>query len=139
MNGRLITPQQGPCRYLVHGPKRMQRTDGLYGPMGQMAVMNDSLVHGSEQITAVVQPLDGRPRYEHMRVWADSSIQWTQSGDTLFLNGRGHVYAISQETDTGVIVDNIPMRGCLGLVFTKIDDALLTQFCDKENVRLIIM
>ena len=47
MNGRTITPQQGPQRYLVYGPKRMQRADGLYGPMGQVALMNDSIVSGS--------------------------------------------------------------------------------------------
>ena len=45
MNGRLISAsqaQQGPARYLVYGPKSMQRTDGLYGAMGQVAIMADS-------------------------------------------------------------------------------------------------
>ena len=44
MNNRFITPAQGPRRYFVYGFKRNQREDGLYGPLGQMAVMNDSLV-----------------------------------------------------------------------------------------------
>lgn len=139
MNGRLITPQQGPRRYLVHGPKRTQRKDGLYGPMGQMAVMNDSLTPGSEQLVSIVEPLDGGPRYSSMRVWADTTIHYTCSSDTFWLSGKGNVYALSQETDTGVIVDNIPMRGCLGLVFTKIDSAQLARFYAQENVTLIIM
>ena len=50
MNERKITPAQGPRRYLVYGPKRDQRSDGMYGVMGQVAVMNDSLVKGSEPL-----------------------------------------------------------------------------------------
>ena len=61
------------------------------------------------------------------------------SGDTVRLNGRGNVYALSQESGTGVIVDNIPMRGCLGNVFTKMDSAQLASFYRSQNVRLIIM
>ncbi|MBQ7631721.1 MAG: hypothetical protein IJS82_03060 [Paludibacteraceae bacterium] len=139
MNGRTITPQQGPRRYIVYGPKRDQRKDGKYGVMGQVAMMNDSLVKGSEALTAICTPLDGRLRYEIMRVFADSSIACEQSGDTVRLNGRGAVYGLSQESSTGVIVDNIPMRGCLGLVFTKMDSAQLATFYREENVRLIIM
>lgn len=139
MNGRKLSAQQGPQRYLVYGPKRTQRTDGLYGPMGQAAVMADSLVQGSEQLQAVVVPLDGGPRYKTMRPIVDSTIAYTRTGDTLYLSGCGNVYGITQETPTGVIVDNIPMRGCLGLVFTKIDSAQLARFYAEENVRLIIM
>ena len=139
MNGRKITPQQGPRRFLVYGPKRDQRADGLYGVMGQTAVLNDSLVSGSETITAVCTPLDGRPPYTHWQVFADSTIAFTFSGDSVHLNGRGHVYALSQESETGVIVDNIPMRGCLGLVFTKMDSTQLSAFFRDRNVRLIIL
>ena len=139
MGGKKVTAQQGPRRYMVHGPKRIQRSDGLYGPMGQMAVMNDSLVKGSEELMIVVEPLDDGPRYSRMNVFADSAILYSIVGDTVRLWGRGNVYGISQETDTGVIVDNIPMRGCLGLVFNKIDSAQLRNFYQSENVSLIIM
>jgi hypothetical protein len=37
MNGRFVPPTQGPRRYFVHGFKRDQRADGLYGPIGQMS------------------------------------------------------------------------------------------------------
>ena len=139
MNERKITPAQGPRRYLVYGPKRDQRTDGMYGVMGQVAVMNDSLVKGSEAITAACTPLDGRPRYTQWKVFADTSIHYSFAGDTVCLNGKGKVYGLSQQSSTGVIVDNIPMRGCLGLVFTKMDRELLTRFYREQNVRLIIM
>ena len=139
MNGRFTAPQQGPKRYLVYGPKRDQRADGLFGIMGQVAVMNDSIVTGSETITAVCKPQTASAHYEQWKIFADSSVHYTTSGDTVHLQGRGAVYAISQESRTGVIVDNIPMRGCLGLVFNKIDSAQIASFCREEHVELIIM
>ena len=139
MNGRKVSPAQGPRRYMVYSFKRDQRADGMYGPMGQMAYMSDSLVKGSEEITTVCTPLDGRPHYTRWRVWADDSIRYSFAGDTVFLNGRGAVYGLSQESSTGIIVDNIPMRGCLGLVFTKMDAGQLRRFYAETNTALIIM
>jgi len=139
MNGRFTMPAQGPRRYLVYGPKRDQRADGLYGVMGQVAVMNDSLVRGSEEIMAVCTQQDGRKPYTRWQIFADPTISDSIAGDTVWLRGRGKVYGLSQESATGVIVDNIPMRGCLGTVFTKIDSAQLATFYREQNVRLIIM
>ena len=139
MNGRMIQPAQGPRRYIVYGSKRDQRSDGLYGVMGQVAVMNDSLVTGSESLMAVCTPQDNRNRYTDWMIFADSTVHYSTAGDTVYLSGSGKVYGLSQQSGTGVIVDNIPMRGCLGIVFTKIDSAQLTSFYRQENVRLIIM
>lgn len=139
LSGRFVSPMNGPRRYMVHGPKRDQRTDGLYGPMGQMAYLSDSLVKGSERITAVCQPRQPNMHYDRFRLFADTSVHYTTSRDTMFLSGRGGVYGLSQESRTGIIVDNIPLRGCLGIVFTKMDSAQLSKFYSEENVRLIIM
>ena len=139
MSGRNVAPQQGPRRYLVYGLKRDQRTDGLYGIMGQMAMMNDSLVRGSEALTAICTPQTKGPRYTQWKIFADTTIHYTTSGDTVQLEGRGAVYGLSQQSSSGVIVDNIPMRGCLGLVFTKMDSVQIHSFCREENVRLIIL
>ena len=131
MNGRLIGPsqaQQGPKRYLVYGFKRDQREDGMYGAMGQVAWMNDSQVSGSEDLIAMCKPQSASAHYDEWRIFADTSIRYTTSGDTVHLMGRGAVYGLSQESRTGVIVDNIPMRGCLGMVFTKMDSAQLRDF-----------
>ena len=139
MKGRYVTAMQGPRRYLVYGPKRDQRADGLYGVMGQVAMMNDSLVSGSEEIMAVCTPQSHERRYTRWQVFADEGIEYNTSGDTVRLHGHGAVYGLSQESETGVIVDNIPMRGCLGLVFTKMDREQLTTFYREQNVKLIIM
>ncbi len=138
MSGRRVAALQGPRRYMVYALRQDQRQDGLYGPMGQVCWMADSLVRGSEEITTVCTPTDGAP-YTRWRVLADTSVHYTHHGDTMHLQGRGAVYGLSQESNTGVIVDNIPMRGCLGLVFTKIDAGQLSRFYSEANVRLIIM
>ena len=57
----------------------------------------------------------------------------------LHLQGRGKVYGVSLETPTGVIVDNIPMRGCSGNIFTRIDSTALRNFFCETNTRLIIL
>ena len=139
LNGRFANPSISMQRYMVYGPKSMQRTDGLYGIMGQMAVMNDSLAKGSENVRVICKPAVQSALYEHWRVLADSSVHYTIHGDTMDLTGRGNVYGLSQESTTGVIVDNLPMRGCLGLVFTKMDSTQLATTYRDLNVRLIIM
>ena len=139
VNTRLVSPSNSLKRYMVYGPPSMQRRDGLYGAMGQMAVMNDSLVKGSEEVTAICTPLIPTAQYDRWKVFADSSVHYTISGDSVFLHGKGNVYGLSQESATGVIVDNIPMRGCMGLVFTKMNRTQLETFYREQNVRLIIM
>lgn len=138
-DNQIVTARQAVHRNIVYGHKRFQREDGRYGVMGQVATMNDSLVAGSEDITTICTPLTQRPRHSQVRVFADTTIHYDIHGDTIHLSGRGAVYGLSHESPTGVIVDNIPMRGCLGLVFTKMDSAQLSQFYAKENVTLIIM
>ena len=68
MNSKTITPQT-LTRNIVYGPKRMQRSDGLYGAMGQVAFMNDSLVSGSEHLTLICTPTDHRPRYTQVKLF----------------------------------------------------------------------
>ncbi len=49
------------------------------------------------------------------------------------------IYALSLESGSGVYFDNIPLRGSSGLVFTKIDQALLKQMFAQLNVKLLIL
>ena len=57
----------------------------------------------------------------------------------LALVGFGEVYAVSLETEKVVIVYNIAMRGCTGIIFTDIDSTQLATFYRETNTRLIIM
>ena len=168
INGVLQTTQKGPKRYIVYGPKSMRLTDSdEYGVMGQVALMDTTLVPGSDSVVLHIEPLDKKRKPHHyfnrLRVLADSSLAFNLSPlaslpDTLspiansllpiadsttrcdiILQGTGRVYGVSLETDKGVIVDNIPMRGCSGNIFTKIDSTQLSTFYHETNTRLIIL
>ena len=167
INDVVQTAQGGPKRHLVYGPRSMRLAEGDdYGVMGQVAVMDSTLVAGSEDIVLHIEPID-KKRHPHnyfnrLRLLADSLSGYILAQDTtlyfqqsdlpslitlpdsttqceLHLHGKGHVYAVSLETPTGVMVDNIPMRGCSGNIFTRIDSVQLRDFYRDTNTRLIIL
>lgn len=56
------------------------------------------------------------------------------------LSGNAELYGFLLDGgNTGVQVDNIPMRGCSGTIFTGMDKNILSTFYKTKNVRLIIM
>ena len=168
IDGVVQTTQKGPKRYIVYGPKSMRLTDSDdYGVMGQVAVMDSTLVPGSDSVVLHVEPLDKKRKphnyFNRVRVLTDSVEGYILAQDTMLnpipdtrhpllytlpdsttkceihLQGKGNVYGVSLETPMGVIVDNIPMRGCSGNIFTKIDSVQLSDFYRESNTRLIIL
>ena len=170
INGVVQTVQGGLKRYLVYGPRSMRLDNDDYGVMGQVAVMDSTLVAGSEDVVLNIEPIDknrkphnyfnrvrvigsGQLTVDSLQLTVDSLQLSVESGQLsgclhlpdstthyqLHLQGKGRVYGVSLETPTGVIVDNIPMRGCSGTIFTKIDSALLSDFYRETNTRLIIL
>ena len=157
INGLVQSTQGGPKRCLVYGPRSMRLVDSDdYGVMGQVALMDSTLVDGSEDVVLTIEPIDKKRKphnyFSRVRVLTDSirvnnlelgiknlELEDSTTHCELRLQGRGHVYGISVETPTGVIVDNIPMRGCSGNIFTKIDSAQLSEFFWETNTRLIIL
>ena len=148
MDGVVQTVQGGPKRYLVYGPRSMRLDNDEYGVMGQVAVMDSTLVAGSEDIVMCIEPIDkkrqGHNYFNRVRVLTDSVDGYILAQDTMLsptpdtrhpllytlpdsttkceihLQGKGKVYGVSLETPTGVIVDNIPMRG----LFLCVEDIL---------------
>ena len=55
------------------------------------------------------------------------------------LHGKGKAYGVSLETPTGVMVDNIPMRGSSGVIFTRLESRSLSDYYSATNTRLIIL
>lgn len=149
INGVVQTAQQGPKRYLVYGLRSMRLADSDdYGVMGQVAVMDSTLVEGSEDIVMNIEPIDKKRKphnyFNRVRLLTSSPDSLLVLPDStthyqLHLQGKKNVYGVSLETPTGVIVDNIPMRGCSGNIFTKIDSTQLSDFYRKTNTRLIIL
>ena len=166
INGHTQSTQGGPKRYLIYGPSSMRLKGDDYGVMGQVAALNNQLVTGSENTIMHIAPYDNKIKsfnyFNQVRILTDSiqlSITQPQTairdtlicGNTLFslpdsttrthlhFRGKGHIYGVSLETPTGVIVDNIPMRGCSGNIFTRIDSLMLCSFFQQTNTRLIIL
>lgn len=160
INGRRQDTKQGPKRYLVYGPKNMHRSDGLYGPMGQSALLDNSKVAGSERLEVSVQTVGDSTATERffsrVRLVADPGITMRVNGQNIqngqvgtvkdstrsakfLFTGKGQVYGFSLESPTGIIVDNIPMRGCSGFVFTSMNKKQCADFYASTGTRLIIM
>ena len=58
---------------------------------------------------------------------------------TLILKGDAEIYGLSADGDTGVQVDNIPLRGCSGTIFTRISKPLMADCLSLLEARLIIL
>ncbi|MBQ1874950.1 MAG: hypothetical protein II144_04605 [Paludibacteraceae bacterium] len=160
INGRRQDKKQGPKRYLVYGPKDMHRSDGLYGVMGQSALLDNSRVASSERLEVSVQTVGDSTATERyfsrIRLVADPGITMRANGQDaknqqlitlkdstrsarILFTGQGQVYGFSLETPTGMQVDNIPMRGCSGFVFTAMNKKQCADYFRATNTRLIIM
>ena len=57
----------------------------------------------------------------------------------LSFRGSAEIYAISADGDAGVAVDNIPLRGCSGTIFTRISAPLMKESFEMTDTRLIIL
>lgn len=155
-----------PARHLVYGPKTMRLEGGDYGPMGQTTTvdgqatfsfttrMRDTYPNASRfsQLTLMAgAPVDARAivGQDTLRLTpaqgSDNLYFYTarlggaRTTATLTVEGQADLYGILLDGAGGVSVDNIPMRGCSGTVFTSISQATLAPFFRRENVRLVIL
>lgn len=138
---------------------KKQRDNDLYGPMGQVFVMDNDRVEGSEEMEIQVTCNKKTPvkPFNQVRLITSEGIEGTvttndeqiayhdlvsvplQKSISIHLAGKGDVYGISLETDKGIIVDNVAMRGSSGLIFTKINQEQLINFFQSTNTQLIIL
>ena len=58
---------------------------------------------------------------------------------TLSFQGNAEIYGVAADGDNGVTVDNIPLRGCSGTIFTRISKPLMTDSFALDNTQLIIL
>lgn len=72
---------------------------------------------------------------------AEYDVDKASSVHTLKFQGKDSpdLYALSLESDEGVMVDNIALRGSSGTFFSRINSQQLRQFYNYLNVRLIIL
>lgn len=155
-----------PVRYMIYGNKLYRRPDSnRYGPMGQVAVIDSTInifiqprskqtgiynAHWFNKVTLLTtsetpMTITWRGKTTHTNS-NSGNIQFTtlhiaDSTTTLNLRltGKGDVYGIMLDRETGVSVDNIPMRGCSGTLFTSINAAQLRTYFKHTDTRLIIL
>ena len=58
---------------------------------------------------------------------------------TLSFTGDAEIYGISADGEAGVAVDNIPLRGCSGTIFTRISQPLMAESMSLMDTRLVIL
>lgn len=95
----------------------------------QLSVYLNDTLHSQETI----QPSER----EKVKGWT-----FTETPDKIRMEFRGRispdVYGISLEGLSGVVVDNIPMRGASGLIFTRMTSGHLNRVFASEPIDLII-
>lgn len=155
----------GITRYLVYGLADMRASHNSYGVMGQVANIQET---GQLSFAGVGKNYPTSQSFNRITILASGNgrIKLTVADsiynvtDSLVEMGCG-VYTVSLQTPVkkaelsvsgnvnimgimldgckGVSVDNIPMRGCSGTIFTKINRNTLQPFFSHENVKLIIL
>ena len=150
-------------RALVFG-EGSRRSDGRYGVMGQLARIDTSVYTTAAPIKSNSTPsrhfnrftlLAGNVQSLNVKVGSTQyKIEKTVGPEVRRLEialpdssssvrfsawGSADIYGFSLDDSHGVSVDNIPMRGCAGTVFTRMNASQLKEYVDAENVRLIIL
>ncbi len=155
-----------PTRYSVYWLSSFRRTGSRrYGPMGQLSVISAPIsvnilprtkvtgyysAHYFNTVTLLTAPnsqIAANVKSEKRTIVSDgSNLQFTEfnmpdSSTTLnvSLSGNGDIYGIMMTGKTGVNVDNMPMRGCSGTIFSGIDPQQLKAYFQYTNTRLVIM
>ena len=150
-----------PRRYLAYGPAEMRGAGGRYGPMAQKSHYDSTVVttffpvknnHGPSRYFNRLTFLSSggdvfiRCKDSTMRVEASADIRHIRfdlpdSTERVSIthSGSHDIYGVMLDNETGVALDNIPMRGCGGTVFTGIKAEQLSDYYNNENVRLIIL
>ncbi len=97
-------------------------------------------VHCEIRVSGETEWIDTLPVNLSLRVF---SAEIKGKYDNLLVQFSGadspDLYAISLESNKGIMVDNIPMRGSSGLDFSRSDTLLLKEMLNELNVGLILL
>ena len=58
---------------------------------------------------------------------------------TITMTGSAEVYAVMLDGSDGIAVDNVPLRGCSGTIFTRINEEVMKQSFKLLNTKMIIL
>lgn len=157
---------EGLHRYLAYGPADRRVSHSRYGVMAQMTRVDGNAnltfrTRGGKdyphaqtfsEVTVLAQgngTIKVTAADSTMALTSDTTnkglcfhtVRLPRATDraSVNINGQWEVYGIKLEGAKGISIDNIPMRGSSGTMFTKIDRSSMEPFFRKENVGLIIL
>lgn len=161
-----ITNAEGVGHYLAYGPGEMRASHNRYGVMAQVNHVHAGTAislsardakdypHAAtmRRITVMAKGEGGMSVYaggtiygmteqtanESLAVYS-ALLPHAVSSLSIRVNGEYDIYGIQLDDIRGVSFDNVPMRGCSGTIFTRIDGQTMAPFLVGQNVRLIIL
>lgn len=93
------------------------------------------LENGSDSIVTRFDTIDDSQRMRLCRLLLQNPVSEVE----LKVRGRMNLYGFMMDDTIGIAMDNIPMRGSSGTMFTKINYPSIAPFFAQEDVRLIIL
>jgi len=150
-----------PRRYLAYGPPEMRGAAGRYGVMARKSHFDTTAVTTFFPVKSNKGPSRYFNRLTFLSSGGDVTIRCKDSTQrveatsdirhirfvlpdstervSITHSGSHDVYGVMLDGEAGVALDNIPMRGCGGTIFTGIRAEQLADYYNTENVRLIIL
>lgn len=152
-------------RKMAYGPQSYRSADHIYGPLMRMDILSTptstSISAKSTEnrpenyftkVTVLTRPLnktitiktnhnDTATINQSQKQYNTSSFIYTDSISQITINtsGYGYIYGVMLDDTIGVSVDNVPMRGCSGTVFSHTDPTTMRAYFEQTNTKLIIM
>jgi lysophospholipase L1-like esterase len=155
-------------RYIMFGDSTTRRASHRrYGPMAQFSTLSgqatlsfrhsgsrhaEPLSQQYQRISLLVNRTGGWKatvsadtivRVDTIKQEQVSMISWTLKNKTgrarVSLNGNADIYGVLLDGSHGITVDNFPLRGSAGTLFTGIDQKLMQQTFSVLNPLLIIL
>lgn len=161
-----ISPSSGVGHYLVYGSADFRASHRRYGVMAQVNHVHagttlrfsarDVEKHpcsgGMKRITVMAKGTGGmtlnagsetlplqETEVNESLTMLEATLQQGVNTLTISVHGEYDIYGIQLDDVKGVSLDNVPMRGCSGTIFSQIDEQTLRPYFQHENVRLIIL
>lgn len=158
-----VIPNREMRRFMVFGDRSRRSSDNRYGPYAAFVRMdsmtnvifsapksNDSRAAAFDKATLVVGNIHGS-----LRVAGADTVYKLSAGNPLELisfdlkdstkrfsvnlSGYADLYGMLLDGRGGVSVDNVPMRGSSGEIFTNMNSEQLRSFYEKANVKMILL
>lgn len=161
-----VSPSESVVHNLVYGPADARAGHHRYGVMGQVnRVVGGTSIRlsardvakypcsgGVQRVTVMASGSGGMSLTcsagsftpeetvvnDNFSLFAVSVPRGTDAL-TLSIHGTYDIYGIQLDGMKGVSLDNVPMRGCSGTIFTQIDAQTIAPFFQHEHVGLIIL